>query len=201
MSVKILGGLAKGQSLFVPKGDKVRPTSVMLRRRLFDANQHWHGVTFVDACAGCGAMGFEAWSRGASKVILVESDRQVFNTLKRNVTKLEEGNKAILSDMGSISCSNQPFEKWLDFFQSTYSAWNEEEQSECVIFFDPPYHLSALYKKVVIDNLREKGWFKGSVWIESDEKEGLKSSYWDEQGFKASKLVTQRDSYVYIVEF
>ena len=58
MSIKILGGFARGQVLAVPKTDSIRPTSVMLRRRIYDFFQDLDGFYFLDICAGSGAMGF-----------------------------------------------------------------------------------------------------------------------------------------------
>ena len=69
MSVKILGGFARGLNLLVPKGDLIRPTSIMLKRRVFDFFQRMDDKIFIDLCAGSGAVGLEAWSRGAQKFI------------------------------------------------------------------------------------------------------------------------------------
>ena len=84
MSIKILGGFARGQILSVPKGDIIRPTSVLLKRRIFDFYQDMDEVVFVDLCAGSGAMGFEAWSRGAALVFLNETNRHVSKILQEN---------------------------------------------------------------------------------------------------------------------
>ena len=56
----------------------------MLRRRIYDSWQNLNDVIFVDLCAGSGAMGFEAWSRGAKKVYLNEMNRHVLKTLEEN---------------------------------------------------------------------------------------------------------------------
>ena len=90
MSVKVLGGWAKGFSLKVPQGDQVRPTSVMLKRRVFDSVQNLEGTIFIDGCAGSGAMGIEAWSRGASEVHLLEKSPKVYRNLEENVKRLED---------------------------------------------------------------------------------------------------------------
>ncbi len=199
MSVKILGGLAKGQSLFVPKGVDLRPTSVRLKRRLFDSHQNWEGKIFIDACAGTGSIGFEAWSRGCDQVYLIEADRKSFQNLKNNAQKLS--GKLSKSDAGEIFCHSMYFEKWLKGFKEKYSSWSEEEKENTVIFFDPPYRLTDLYKKVVLEQLVGEKWFVGTLWIESDTKKGLGPKFWDEQGLEAKKVYSQGDSYVYIVDF
>ena len=103
MSLKILGGFARGQILAVPKGDLIRPTSVMLKRRIYDFYQDLSGVTFIDLCAGSGAMGFEAWSRGARRIYLNEVNRHVLMTLEENRENLLLKNHHKKS--GDIVCS------------------------------------------------------------------------------------------------
>ena len=75
MSISILGGVAKGAKLATPSSHNTRPTSVLLKRRLFDSHQSFEGIEFYDICAGSGSMGIEAMSRGAEKVIFVESNQ------------------------------------------------------------------------------------------------------------------------------
>ena len=76
MSVKILGGPLKGLDLKVCDSKTLRPTSVMLRRKIFDSHQNLEGFFFVDACAGTGAVGIEAFSRGAQKSYFFENNSQ-----------------------------------------------------------------------------------------------------------------------------
>jgi 16S rRNA (guanine966-N2)-methyltransferase len=59
MALKILQGEAKGLSLVAPSSG-TRPTSVLLRRKVFDAHQDMSDSIFIDCCAGTGAMGLEA---------------------------------------------------------------------------------------------------------------------------------------------
>jgi 16S rRNA (guanine966-N2)-methyltransferase len=67
----------------------VRPTQDRVREALFSSLQaSITGSRFLDLCAGSGAVGLEALSRGADEVFWVESDRRVFGTLKRNVREL-----------------------------------------------------------------------------------------------------------------
>lgn len=197
MSLKILGGVAKGRSLFVPPGDTIRPTSVMMRRRLFDSRQNMSDYIFVDACAGSGAMGFEAWSRGAKKIYLIEEDKKVFKTLEKNLEIIESYAE---DEDRPIQVANSNFERWVSAFSEEYSRWSEEERRACIIYFDPPYHMHKLYKSVVM-GLIHPDWFTGELWLESDEKKGLPLSLWREMGLKEKKVFTQGTSYVLIVPF
>ena len=73
MPLRILGGKAKGQLLKSPPENSItRPTSVMLKRKFFDAFQDLGEAHFYDLCAGSGSVGIEAWSRGVKQVELVE---------------------------------------------------------------------------------------------------------------------------------
>ena len=197
MSLKILGGVAKGRSLFVPPGDTIRPTSVMMRRRLFDSRQDLTDYIFVDACAGSGPIGLEAWSRGAKRVCLVEHEKRVFKLLEKNYELFE---KLEGFDERPIEISNNDCTRWLSAFSEEYARLPQNEKDNCIIFFDPPYHLHNLYKDIV-GGVINSDWFSGELWIESDEKKGLPSSFWHDMGLKEKKIFTQGTSYVFIVPF
>ncbi|MBP5296212.1 MAG: RsmD family RNA methyltransferase, partial [Bacteriovoracaceae bacterium] len=86
MALTILGGQAAAFKINLPAQVRFRPTSVMLRRKLFDAHQTWKGEGFFDVCAGSGAMGMEAWSRGAES-FFGEKDGQVLKLLTTNLQR------------------------------------------------------------------------------------------------------------------
>lgn len=86
--MRITGGILKGRTLTVPRGP-VRPTQDRVREALFSSI----AGAIPDACvldlfAGTGALGLEAWSRGAATVRWVESDRSVFTALQKTVSTL-----------------------------------------------------------------------------------------------------------------
>ena len=76
---RVIAGRAKGRRLQTPPGDGTRPTSDRVREALFSSVESWcgsiEGVRFLDLYAGSGAIGLEAWSRGAGSITFVESDR------------------------------------------------------------------------------------------------------------------------------
>ncbi|MDT7707728.1 MAG: rRNA (guanine966-N2)-methyltransferase, partial [Pseudonocardiales bacterium] len=90
---RIVAGVAGGRRLAVPpKG--TRPTSDRVREALFAALDHdpgLDGVAVLDLCAGSGALGLEALSRGAAHALFVESDRRAADVLRRNVATLGLG--------------------------------------------------------------------------------------------------------------
>lgn len=87
---RIIAGTAGGRRLAVPPAG-TRPTSDRVREALFSALEHdpgLDGAAVLDLCAGSGALGLEALSRGAGHALLVESDRRAAGVLRRNVDEL-----------------------------------------------------------------------------------------------------------------
>jgi 16S rRNA (guanine966-N2)-methyltransferase len=88
--VRIIAGRAGGRRLAVPPRG-TRPTSDRVREALFSALESepgLHGAAVLDLCAGSGALGLEALSRGAVQATFVESDRRAATVLRRNVADL-----------------------------------------------------------------------------------------------------------------
>jgi 16S rRNA (guanine966-N2)-methyltransferase len=89
---RIIGGKAGGRRIAVPRGAATRPTSDRVREALFSAIESWcgslSGLRFLDLYAGSGAVGLEAWSRGAGVVSLVEHDRRTAAMIEANATSL-----------------------------------------------------------------------------------------------------------------
>jgi len=84
--LRVIGGSAKGRKLKAPKGLKTRPTSERVREALFDIlGPEVIGASFLDLFAGSGAVGIEALSRGAGKVVFVEKDNHVRKTIRENL--------------------------------------------------------------------------------------------------------------------
>lgn len=102
---RIIAGLAGGRRIEVPaKG--TRPTSDRVREALFGALDHdpgLDGAAVLDLCAGSGALGLEALSRGAAHVLLVESDRRAAAVVRRNVATLGlPGAEVAVLDAGAL---------------------------------------------------------------------------------------------------
>ncbi|GAB2880854.1 16S rRNA (guanine(966)-N(2))-methyltransferase RsmD [Nocardioides pacificus] len=89
---RIIGGSAGGRRLSTPRGTSTRPTSDRVREALFSALEHefgsLSGLRFLDLYAGSGAIGLEAWSRGAGVVTLVEHDRKAAALIATNARTL-----------------------------------------------------------------------------------------------------------------
>ena len=75
-------------ALLPPVGRNVRPVSSRLRQSLFTVLAPWvEGAAVLDLCAGVGALGLEALSRGAARVVLVERDHRTAEALSRWVAE------------------------------------------------------------------------------------------------------------------
>lgn len=125
---RIIGGTAGGRRLTTPRGARTRPTSDRVREALFSAIESWcgslHGLRFLDLYAGSGAVGLEAWSRGAGVVTLVESDRRTASLIVANAKALGFVKADILSAPVTAALTKPP--------AAPYD----------IVFLDPPYPLS-----------------------------------------------------------
>ncbi len=126
--MQIIAGKARGIVLQTPPTLDVRPTAGRSRKALFDSLGSFEGATVVDLCAGSGALGLEAASRGAAEVILVERDRRHCSFIERNIAAVVKAGcdgviRLIESDILNVR-------RW-------------RAGAPDVIFADPPYAVSA----------------------------------------------------------
>ncbi len=96
--LRVLGGQFRGRRLETPiDGHSTRPMGSRTREAVFNVLRGWfQDARVLDLFAGVGTMGLEALSRGASKVWLVEHDREVFDFLKLNVESMGVSDRAVL---------------------------------------------------------------------------------------------------------
>ena len=84
--MRVIAGTLKGRRLRSPQWPGLRPTSDRLRETLFNVLGHRvRGASVLDACAGTGALGIEALSRGARTVVFIESDRRATALIMQNL--------------------------------------------------------------------------------------------------------------------
>lgn len=189
MSVKILGGIARGYPLATPRADTTRPTSVLVRRKLFDWRQRMDDYIFVDLCAGSGAMGFEALSRGSQKVLLNDMMKGAFLTLKDNKAKLE---KSFQFEPSLTKLTNLDAKAWV----TRELPYELPDSSNAILYFDPPYENHAFYFDV-LNLLKEQG-YQGEVWVETDRLKGPKLNELTGVFHSVIKTVEQGDHFVLV---
>ena len=128
--VRIIGGEWRSRILKFPDQEGLRPTPDRVRETLFNwLGQILIGKTCLDLFAGSGALGFEAASRGAQQVTLIEQSSKVFAALRDNAAKLGSERLRMLRADGLA---------WLRADQGVYD----------VIFLDPPFQ-SALLEQLL----------------------------------------------------
>jgi 16S rRNA (guanine966-N2)-methyltransferase len=121
--MRIIAGEYKGRNLKSPPSMNVRPTSDRLRETLFNVIAPViEDSRFLDLCAGSGAVGIEALSRGASHVTFVDRSRRMCKLIEANVQLCR-----IPEEKWEIYCSEAN-----EFLRSAETSWD-------IVFFDPPY--------------------------------------------------------------
>lgn len=122
--VRIIGGLWKGRKLQLPPGAGVRPSLGRVRETLFNwLAPELAGSDCLDLFAGSGALGFEALSRGARSVVLVDNNRAAARTLRDNAQRL---------GAGACSIRQQSALGFLRRAGPTADGWD-------IVFLDPPF--------------------------------------------------------------
>ena len=85
-SIRIIAGKHKGKVLHMDMLPHTRPTKSIVKESLFDTLQDCiKDKVFVEVFAGYGSVGFEAFSRGAKRVIFIEKDSKSYAILSSNI--------------------------------------------------------------------------------------------------------------------
>ena len=106
--VRIIGGQWRRRLLSFPDVEGLRPTADAVREKLFNwLGQDLPGWYCLDLFAGSGALGFEAASRGAARVVMVESNRAACAALRANQIMLN-ANNIILECADGVKLLSQP---------------------------------------------------------------------------------------------
>ncbi|MFA5493561.1 MAG: 16S rRNA (guanine(966)-N(2))-methyltransferase RsmD [Porticoccaceae bacterium] len=149
--LRIIAGQWRGRRLSFPDAAGLRPTGDRIRETLFNwIGPRIAGSRCLDAFAGSGALGFEALSRGAKAVVMVESDRAVFQQLQASA--------ALLGAEGAI-LANTSIIHWLE--QAADSPPFD------IIFLDPPFASDLLAPTVELIASRALLAADGLVYIET----------------------------------
>jgi 16S rRNA (guanine966-N2)-methyltransferase len=142
-SVRIIGGEWRRRALRFPDAEGLRPTPDRVRETLFNwLGQDLSGRSCLDLFAGSGALGFEAASRGASRVVMVDRSAGVTAALRANAARLAAGRVEIVrADAVEFASSRAAAAPRFD-----------------VLFLDPPYNqgwldrLAPLLPKLLADD-------------------------------------------------
>lgn len=137
--VRIIGGQWKRSPLPVPDGEGLRPTPDRVRETVFNWINHlmageWQDMRCLDLFAGTGVLGFEAASRGAAKVVMVEMHTPALRQLEISRDKLNAGQVSLVRGDA------------IAFAQAAQKAPRNGEGQFDLIFLDPPYQQDWLAK-------------------------------------------------------
>jgi len=122
--MRIAGGINCGRKIYAPHG--LRPTLEKVREAIFSIIDV-DGKSFLDVYAGTGAVGLEAFSRGADEVWFIERSPKIIGFLKRNIESLDVENAKVIK--GNAIQVLKRLEKKFD-----------------VVFLDPPYDRGLVQK-------------------------------------------------------
>src|SRR5258705_9958220 len=147
--LRIVGGKFRSRRLRVPARPGLRPTPDRVRETLFNwLGQDLAGLACLDLFAGSGALGFEAASRGAARVVLVEKDRAV-------LAELERSRAALGASQVEITAGDAHA-----FLARADNAGFD------VVFLDPPFRQNAL--PAILAELPPRLQPRARVYVESD---------------------------------
>lgn len=140
--VRIIGGQLRGSRLAVPVLPGLRPTPDRVRETVFNwLATRIAGEQVLDLCAGTGAFGLEAISRGAASALLIERDTAQAARIRADVARLCPGSAEVLGVDAM---------RWL--------AGTAPTAGYGLVFIDPPYALGG--REALIDALTRPGWLK-----------------------------------------
>lgn len=146
--MRIITGKLKGRKLEVPGADVVRPTSDRTKESMFNVieiHKGFGGMDVLDLFAGSGNLGFEAISRGATRVLFVDSDRKSIEYIEKMARQFDVA--------AQVATRLIPVETHIG-----YSA------KPCdIIFADPPYDYPDM--PGMADVILNNGWLKPEGWF------------------------------------
>ncbi len=120
--MRIISGVLGHRVFESPKGRRTHPMSEKIRGALFNMLGDINGLTVLDAFGGSGALSFEAVSRGAKSVVVLEPDKSAFKIIVANINTLE------LKDQVTA----------IRKFGASWSAGNRDMLFD-IVLLDPPY--------------------------------------------------------------
>lgn len=187
--MRIVSGQYRGRNLLSPEGQHTRPTADRVREALFDilrsaamagTGPQLEGLRALDAFAGSGALGFEAFSHGAAHVTFMDNDPGALGVIAANARKLGVERQTLL-------------------MRNDATKPPKAREACGLVLLDPPYR-SGLAQAALVE-LRAKGWIAPDavIVVELSAAEPFASpvpalEIADERRYGAARLVFLRDA-------
>lgn len=160
-TIRIIGGQYRGKKLQFPDIEGLRPTPDRVRETLFNWLMHSiRDARCLDAFAGSGALGFEAFSRGAGKVVLVEHAMTAYTNLHNIASSFKSPHLTVIKTDALLYIQNV------------------REQFD-IVFLDPPFSQSHLLECIALladSPVLVEG---GLLYIESPIEIELDTTVWE----------------------
>jgi 16S rRNA (guanine966-N2)-methyltransferase len=176
--LRIIGGRWRGRKLAFPDIPGLRPTTDRVRETLFNWLQaDIPGARCLDLFAGSGALGLEALSRGAARVVFVDESPVVTQQLQEHLQNLQCQDGVVINQSA------------LDYLRRGSGIEHYD-----VIFLDPPFNLGLMKESIQL--LEEKGWLRPNTFIYLETESSLKNltlpNDWEVLREKVAGQVTYR---------
>ena len=153
--IRITGGKWKGKKIYFDLNDDLRPTPDRAKETLFNwLGQDLKKMYCLDLFSGTGALGFEAFSRGAEKVTFVERNKEYLQKIKK--VYLEMSEKADC-DFFSVEC--------LEWIKNNNSGTKYD-----LIFIDPPFNKNLIHDLLTAILEKELLSKNGQIYFEFEKK-------------------------------
>ena len=153
--IRIIGGKWKGKKIYFDLNDDLRPTPDRAKETLFNwLGQDLKKMYCLDLFSGTGALGFEAFSRGAEKVTFVERNKEYLQKIKKVYLEMSE----------KADC---------DFFCAECLEWIQNNSSETkydLIFIDPPFNKNLIHDLLAAILEKELLSKNGLIYFEFEKK-------------------------------
>jgi 16S rRNA (guanine966-N2)-methyltransferase len=168
--MRIIAGQWRGRRLVAPAGQGTRPTASRARETLFSMLtsriNSFTGRDVADLCAGSGALGLEALSRGARHCTFVERDSAALAAIRSNIATMDTHSAATVlpADVQRLGTAPHACD---------------------VVFIDPPY--DSMDMAALVDRLIDSGWVAagGIICVETDARTGVAPT-------RATQLATRK---------
>ncbi len=158
--IRIIGGLYRGKKIHFPAVEGLRPTPDRVKETLFNWLMHdIKDARCLDAFAGSGSLGFEAFSRGAIQVVFVEQALSAYHNLQKIMAQFNSPNLKLIKD---DACH------YLQHCTEQYD----------LIFLDPPFaenYIPLCVSHIVKNNLITQG---GLIYLESPNEIEMDNKQW-----------------------
>jgi 16S rRNA (guanine966-N2)-methyltransferase len=153
--IRIIGGKWKGKKIYFDLNADLRPTPDRAKETLFNwLGQDLNKMYCLDLFSGTGALGFEAFSRGAEKVTFVERNKEYLQKIKTVYLEMNE----------KSNC---------DFFCAECLEWIQNISSETkydLIFIDPPFNKNLIHDLLAAILEKELLSKNGQIYFEFEKK-------------------------------